>query len=53
MAARYILAVVGVIFLAAGLRSAARVGLSHPQSRAWLLVGAIMTAVSTWLFVMS
>ena len=50
MAARYILAVVGLVFLAAGLRSATRVGLSQPQSRAWLLVGAIMMMVSTWLF---
>jgi len=50
MAARYILAVVGLVFLAAGLGSTARLGLAHPQSRTWLLVGAIMMVVSTWLF---
>jgi|KBSMisStaDraftv2_1062788.scaffolds.fasta_scaffold65465_2 hypothetical protein len=52
MAARYILAIVGLVFLAAGTRSAIRIGISHPQSRGWLLVGMIMTAVSfslSWL----
>jgi uncharacterized membrane protein len=51
MAPRYILAVVGFVFLIAGIRSAARVGTSHPRSRTWLLVGAIMAAMSAWLFV--
>lgn len=50
MAAKYILAVVGVVFLVMGLLRAARLGASHPQPRTWLLVGAIFVVVSAWLF---
>jgi hypothetical protein len=50
MAAKYILAVVGVSFLVMGGLRAARLGASHPQPRTWLLVGAILASVSGWLF---
>jgi EamA domain-containing membrane protein RarD len=46
MAAKYILAVLAVVFLAA----AAIRGFRGPQARTWLLVAAIFTAVSLWLF---
>ncbi len=50
MAAKYILAVVGVAFLAMGLLRATRLGASHPQARTWMLIGAIFGLVSAWLF---
>jgi uncharacterized BrkB/YihY/UPF0761 family membrane protein len=49
MAAKYILATLACVFLIAG-----RIGLTlperRPQSRTWLLIGAIFAAVSFWLF---
>jgi hypothetical protein len=51
MAAKYILALLSVAFLAAGARRLSRdAGKLHPQSRTWLLVGTIFAVVSTWLF---
>jgi hypothetical protein len=49
MAARYILAALGALFLilaALGLVT----GRPRPQTRTWLLVGGIFTLVSLWLF---
>jgi hypothetical protein len=51
MLAKYILAVLAVAFLAAaGTRALLGGGLSHPQTKTWLLVGTIFAAVSAWLF---
>jgi hypothetical protein len=51
VAAKYILAVLAVAFLAAAARRAARDGgISHPQTKTWLLIGVIFAAVSAWLF---
>ena len=51
MAASVILAGLAVVFLAAGASRAVRLGVTHPQPRTWLLVGAIFGVVSTWLMV--
>jgi NO-binding membrane sensor protein with MHYT domain len=49
MAAKYILATLAGAFLIAG--AVRRVsGDRGPQSRTWLLVGAIFAVVSLWLF---
>jgi hypothetical protein len=51
MGAKYILAGLAVVFLAAAaFRLAQGRGISHPQIKTWLLVAAIFTAVSAWLF---
>ena len=51
MAAKYILAVLAVAFLAAALIRVSRGGgISHPQTRTWLLIAVIFAAVSAWLF---
>jgi hypothetical protein len=50
MAAKYILALLSVAFLAAAARRLARDGKLHPQSRTWLLIAIIFAVVSTWLF---
>jgi hypothetical protein len=50
MAARYILAVLSLVFLSAALLRSGRVGFSHPQVRTWILVGLIFAVVSAWLF---
>jgi hypothetical protein len=51
VAAKYILAVVAMAFLAAALTRLSRGGgLGHPQTRTWLLVAVIFAAVSAWLF---
>lgn len=50
MAAKFILAAVGALFLGMGALRARRLGASHPQARTWLLVGAIFVGVSAWLF---
>ncbi|MEP7306570.1 MAG: hypothetical protein ABJA98_13720 [Acidobacteriota bacterium] len=51
MAAKYILAVLAVTFLAAAIMRMSRGGgVSHPQTRTWLLVGVLFSAVSVWLF---
>jgi EamA domain-containing membrane protein RarD len=46
MAAKYILAVLAVLFLLAAATRQFR----GPQARTWLLVAGIFTAVSLWLF---
>jgi uncharacterized membrane protein YdcZ (DUF606 family) len=51
VAAKYILGVLAVLFLAAALMQRARGGRNaHPQTRTWLLVGGIFGVVSAWLF---
>ena len=51
MATRYILAVLACGFVTAGILSLTRDGgRRHPQTRAWLLIGAIFGAVSAWLW---
>jgi hypothetical protein len=50
VAAKYILAVVGAVFLVLGLARSTRRGIAHPQTRTWLLVGVIFSLVSAWLF---
>ena len=51
MAAKYILAVLAVAFLAAALMRVSRGGgILHPQTKTWLLIGVIFAAVSVWLF---
>ena len=51
MAAKYVLGVLAVAFLAAALMRLARGGgAAHPQTKTWLLVAAIFSAVSAWLF---
>ena len=51
MAAKYILAALAVGFLAAGLVRVSGAGnLSHPQARAWLLIGVIFAAITAWLW---
>lgn len=51
MAAKYILAVLSVLFLILAFTRMARGGgAAHPQSRTWLLIGIIFGVVSAWLF---
>ena len=51
MAAKYILAALSAVFLAAALiRWSRSGGISHPQTKTWLLIGAIFAAVSAWLW---
>lgn len=51
MLAKYILAGLAVVFLAAAvLRMNGERGFTHPQVKAWLLLGAIFSVVSAWLF---
>ena len=50
MAAKYILAGLSVVFLTMAAGRVARDGRIQPQSRTWLIVGAIFAVVSTWLF---
>jgi hypothetical protein len=51
VAARYILAVLAVAFLAAALRRLSRGGgISHPQTKTWLLIAVIFGVVSAWLW---
>jgi hypothetical protein len=51
VATRYILAALSVLFLVLAFSRMARAGGSaHPQSRTWLLIGAIFGVVSAWLF---
>jgi hypothetical protein len=51
MSAKYILAALAVVFLAASLIRVSRGGgASHPQTRTWLLISVIFAAVSGWLF---
>jgi hypothetical protein len=50
VAAKYILALLSLAFLAAAGQRLARDGKLHPQSRTWLMIGTIFAVVSTWLF---
>lgn len=51
MAAKYILAVLAVAFLAAAIVGLSRGDrISHPRTKTWLLVGVIFAVVSAWLF---
>ena len=51
MAAKYVLAVFAVFFIAAALLRLSRGGgMSHPQTKSWLLVGVVFAVVSAWLF---
>jgi hypothetical protein len=51
VAAKYILGVLAVAFLAAALMPLSRGGgIARPQSTIWLLVAVIFGVVSAWLF---
>jgi hypothetical protein len=51
VAAKYVLAAFGVFFIAAALVGLSRGGgISHPQTKTWLVVGVIFAVVSAWLF---
>ena len=50
MGAKYILAGLAVAFFAAAVLRLSGRGFSHPQVRTWLLVAAIFSVVSAWLF---
>jgi hypothetical protein len=51
VAANYILAVLAVAFLVAALVRLQRGGgISHPQTRTWLVIAFIFGIVSVWLF---
>jgi len=52
MVAKYILGGLAVVFLVAALMRMSRGGgLSHPQTKTWLIVSVIFGVVSAWLFV--
>jgi hypothetical protein len=45
------LAVLAVAFLAAAVMRLSRGGgITHPQTKSWLLIGVIFATVSAWLF---
>jgi len=48
--AKLILAILGPAFLVLGLARWLTAGRGTPQAKAWLLVGAIFSAVATWLW---
>ena len=49
MAAKYILGVLGVVFLLVALVRLAKDGWQlGPASRTWLIIGVIFSAVSAW-----
>jgi hypothetical protein len=49
MAAKYILAIVGVVFLLiAAVRLAKDRGRIGPAAKTWLIIGVIFVAVSLW-----
>ena len=51
MAAKYILAVLAVAFVAAALMRLSRGGgIWHPQTKTWLIIAVVFAAVSAWLF---
>jgi hypothetical protein len=51
MLTKYILAVLAAVFLvSAAWRVASGRGWRHPQVRSWLLLAAIFSGVSAWLF---
>ena len=51
MGAKYILGAPPVVLLAAALMRLSRGGgISHPQTKTWLIVSVIFAAVGAWLF---
>ena len=48
--AKLIFAVLGPVFLVLGALSCLHAGRIRPQARAWLIVGAIFSAVAVWLW---
>jgi hypothetical protein len=51
MVAKYVLAALSAVFLAAGLIRLSRGGgIRHPQTKTRLLISVIFAAVSAWLF---
>jgi len=51
VAAKYVLALFAVFFIAAAfMRMSRDGGMPHPQTKTWLLVGVIFAVVSAWLF---
>ena len=51
MAAKYILALLAVVFLALALmRVSGGSGISHPQRKTWLLIAVIFGVISAWLW---
>jgi hypothetical protein len=51
VAAKYILAILALLFLLAALwRLVRNGGKLQPQSRTWLIVAAVFAAVSVWLW---
>jgi hypothetical protein len=51
VAAKYILAAFAAGFLLAALLRLSRGGgISHPQTKTWLLISLIFAVVSAWLF---
>jgi hypothetical protein len=50
MAAKYVLASLALVFFCAGEFRMKRAGRADP-GKAWLLIGAIFSAVSLWLFI--
>jgi uncharacterized membrane protein HdeD (DUF308 family) len=54
MAAQYIFAMIAAAFLVLAVFRLARDGSqAHPESRTWLLIAAIFSAVSAWMFFQS
>lgn len=51
MLAKYILAILAVVFFLAAARGARPRGRAHPQVRTWTLIAALFSLVSAWLFV--
>jgi hypothetical protein len=50
MAAKYILAVLSVVFLVLAVIRGAQRGTNHLQVRTWVLIGLIFGVVSAYLF---
>jgi hypothetical protein len=52
VAAKYILAVLAVVFITAAMFRLRRGGgRLHAQGRTWLLVGFLFALISSWLFI--
>jgi hypothetical protein len=49
MTAATLLAVLGPLFLLLGAWRCVRSGFSHPQGRAWLIVGVVFSTIAWWL----
>jgi hypothetical protein len=51
VAAKFVLGGFAIVFLSAAMwRLSTGGGVRHPQTRTWLMVGVIFSAVSAWLF---